>query len=194
MRCGWIAICLWPFLWALAFSRPVFADGMPTQKQALLLLRILAYDHNLGSRADNKTVTIVVVSKTGNSESEDTASELISVIRDIAKTTTLANNAIRVSRLAFSDKTFDADVEQIKAAALYVAPGLADNLGTITATTQNRKILSFAGSTNYVASGVSVGFALEEGHSQILLNLPASRREGADLDFALLKVAKIVKK
>ena len=58
----------------------VWAETVPPKSQALLLLRILAYDHNLARRADNKTVTIVVVYKPGG-ESEDTANELLKGIR-----------------------------------------------------------------------------------------------------------------
>ena len=188
---GWRTLVL---LVLVLGTRVAIADPVPTKNQALLLLRILAYDHNLGSRADNKTITILIVSKAGNSDSDDVANELAAVIREIAKSTTLANNTIQVARLAYNDKTFDADVAHYKAAALYLAPGLADNIGTIVATTQSRKLLSFTGIGDWVGLGVSVAFSLDDGRPQILVNVPASRREGADLDAALLKAAKIVKK
>jgi len=175
-------------------ARDASADAVPGKNQALLLLRILAYDHNLSNRTDNKHVTIVVLYKSGNSDSDDTSSEVAGAIKDISKSTTIANNAIQVVRIAYSDKTFDADIARTKAAALYVASGLGDSLGTITSTTQNRKLLSFTGNQEYVASGVSVGFSLDDGKPTILVNIPASRNEGADLDVALLRVAKIVKK
>jgi hypothetical protein len=176
------------------FAQPVFADAVPGKNQALLLLRILAYDHNLPNRTDNKKVTIVVLYKSGSSDSDDTANEVTNAIRDIGKSTTIANSSIQVVRLAYSDKTFDGDVARTHAAALYVSPGLGDALGTITSTTQSRKLLSFSGSQDYVSSGVSVGFSLDDGKPTILVNIPASRNEGADLDVALLRMAKIVKK
>jgi uncharacterized protein DUF4154 len=188
---GWRTLVL---LALVLGARVAIADSVPTKSQALLLLRILAYDHNLGSRADGKTVTILIVSKAGNSDSDDVANELAGVIREIAKSTTLANNTIQIARLAFNEKTFDADVSRYKAAALYLAPGLGDGVGTIVATTQSRKLLSFTGTSDWVGLGVSVGFALDDGRPEILVNLPASRREGADLDAALLKAAKIVRR
>jgi hypothetical protein len=178
----------------LAFGGTARADSVPIKNQALLLLRILAYDHNLGGRTDSNKVTIVIVSKAGNSDSDQVASELASVIRDIAKSTTIANNAIRVARVSFSDKTFDSDLASQKGAALYVAPGLGDSVHAITGATQSRKLLSFGGSEDYVTAGIAVGFVLDDTRPQILVNLPSSRREGADLDVALLKAAKIVKK
>ena len=171
-----------------------WAEAVPAKNQALLLLRILAYDHNLGSRSESGKVTIVVAYKPGNADSEDVANGMVTILQDIAKSTTIANNSVTVVRLGCTEKTFDADMSRIKAAAIYVASGLGDNVGTITSTTQSRKVLSFSGVPDYVSSGVAVGFSLDDGKPAILVNLPASRSEGADLDVALLRVAKIVKK
>jgi hypothetical protein len=170
------------------------ADTVPAKEQALLLLRILAYDHNLANRVDNKTATIVIVAKPGNSDSEDLAGEMVNRIKAIAKTTTLVNNAIQVVQLSYVEKTFESDLARLKAAALYIGPGLGDAVGTITSATQQHKLLSFTGNQDQVGNGVAVGFALDDGHPLILVNLPSSRREGADLDVALLRAARIVKK
>ena len=179
-------------MWVIvAMATTAHADPVPAKNQALLLLRILAYDHNLKTRVDSKTATIVIVFK---GDADDVASELSGVIREIAKSTTLSGRAIQVARMSFNDKTFDADVAKLKASAIYITPGLSDSISSITATSQARKLLSFCGTADFVASGVSVGFVLADGKPQILVNVPASRKEGADLDVALLKAAKIVKK
>ena len=165
-------------------------DPVPPKSQALLLLRILAYDHKLADRVDNKKVTIFVVEKAGATDADALAGELTS----IAKSTKLAGNTIQVVTLTYNDKTFEADVGKLKGAAMFVAPSLGDSLGVVTAVTAKYKLLSFAGNVDHVASGLSVGFANEGGKPVISVNLAASRNEGADLDVALLRVAKIVKK
>ena len=170
------------------------AEPLPSKNQALLLLRILAYDHKLGERVDSKKVTIYVVHKSGAAESEDPANEMITTLREIAKSTKLAGNSIQVVKLAYNKDTFDADVGKVKAAALYVSPSLGDSLGVIVSSTSRRKLLSFTGVVEYVNAGVAVGFSNSDGKPVISVNLPASRNEGADLDVALLRVAKIVKK
>jgi len=190
LRSAWIAAGL-----LVAGVAGVHADTVPAKNQALLMLRILAYDHNLASRIDSKkTVNVVVVYKSGNSESEDASNELSSVIREVAKSTTVANNAVAVTRVGFNEKTFDADIAKEKAAAIYVAPGLADNLSAISASTHQHKMLSFCAGEDCVTRGAAVGFALADDKPTILINLPASRSEGADLDAALLRVAKIIKR
>ena len=194
MRCVRRALAVAIVLAISAVGTVARADTVPIKNQALLLLRILAYDHNLAARTDDNKVTIVIVSKSGSSDSDEAANELASVIRDIAKSTTIANNAIRIARVTYSDKTFDSDLARYKGAAIYLGPGLGDSVHDITSVTQSRKLLSFAASSDYVNAGVAVGFVLDDGRPQILVNLPSSRREGADLDVALLKAAKIVKK
>jgi hypothetical protein len=175
-------------------SRMAVAEAPPSKNQALLMLRILAYDHKLADRVDGKKVTIYVVHKSGAAESEDPAVDMIKQLRDIAKSTKIAGNAINVIKLAYNKDTFDADIGKVKAAALYVSPSLGDSLAPIIAVTAKRKLLSFTGVVEYVNAGVSVGFSTSDGKPMISVNLPASRNEGADLDVALLRVAKIVKK
>jgi hypothetical protein len=170
------------------------ADPLPSKNQALLLLRILAYDHKLGERIVEKKVTIYVVHKTGVAESEDAANDMVGKLREIAKSTKLAGNAIQVVKLAYNKDTFDADVSRIKAAALYVAPSLGDSLSPITTVSSKRKLLTFTGVPEYVSAGMSIGFSNDNGKPVISVNIPASKNEGADLDVALLRVAKIVKK
>jgi hypothetical protein len=177
----------------LAGGSLAYADGASSKTDALLLLRILAYDHNLPSRIDAKKVTIFVVHRTGG-DSEDAATTMANVVRDIAKSTKIAGNSIIVQKLAYNDKTFDTDLGRTRVAAIWLAPGLADAVSTITASTMRRRLLSFSSTVDYVPAGVAIGLGSERGKPVISVNLPASRREGADLDAALLKAAKIVKK
>jgi hypothetical protein len=172
---------------------PAFADGAASKTDALLLLRILAYDHNLATRIDNKRVTIYVVHRSGG-DSEEAANAMVNIVRDIAKSTKLAGNAVYIQKLAYNDKTFDADLGRAKIAAVWVAPGLGDVVSGITTATAHHKLLSFSSSVDYVQAGVAIGLGTDGGKPVISVNLPASRHEGADLDAAFLKVAKIVKK
>lgn len=166
-------------------------DPLPAKNQALLLLRILAYDHNIANRVENKKVTVVVLNK-NTTDSDSAAAAIASALKEIAKTTKLSGNTIQVSRFTFDEKTFD--LSKVKAAAIYLAPGLGDNVAAITAGSQKSKVLSFTGSPEFVTSGVSIGFGNDSGKPVIWVNIPAAKSEGADLDVALLRVAKIVKK
>jgi uncharacterized protein DUF4154 len=190
MRRG-VAICT---LLLVVTSRVAAAEPLPPKNQALLLLRILAYDHKLADRTENKRITIYVIHNANATESDAPANAMVGVLREISKSTKLAGNSVQVIKLPFNKNSFDADIGKLKAAALYVSPSLGDSLATITAVTAKRKLLSFTGTPEYVNAGVSVGFSNVNGKPVISINLPASRNEGSDLDVALLRVAKIVKK
>jgi len=75
---------------------------------------------------------------------------------------------------------------------IYIAPLRAIHISEITSITRKRKILSTTGVVEYVEQGVSVGLAIKSEKPQILINLPASKAEGADFSSQLLKLAKII--
>jgi hypothetical protein len=59
--------------------------------------------------------------------------------------------------------------------------------------TRKRSILSFTSVESLVKSGLSVGLVVRDAKPTILVNLPASKAEGAELDPALLKVSEVLK-
>jgi hypothetical protein len=53
-------------------------------------------------------------------------------------------------------------------------------------------VVTLASVPAYVGAGLAIGVALRDGRPHILINLAASRLEGADLASELLKLATIV--
>lgn len=168
------------------------ADQLPAKNQALLLLRILAYDHNLAKRADPKVVTVLVVYKKDASDSESAARGIYAALQEIARTTTVSGLPVQPVLVPYVAKTFDADASKGKMAAVYLSSGLDDALDSIVKSTRLRSMLSFSGTDGY-SNTVGVVLAVRNGKSAILVNLPVTKEEGAQLDAALLKVAKVKK-
>ncbi|HRI53238.1 MAG TPA: YfiR/HmsC family protein [Pseudomonadota bacterium] len=54
-----------------------------------------------------------------------------------------------------------------------------------------RELLYLILRTVYLKAGLSIGFQRGEDHVNILINLPAARAEGGDLDAALLRLAEV---
>ena len=159
--------------------------------ESLLLLRVLAYDRNVTKRA-GKTVTIAVVYKPGDSDSEQVRGQISQALSDAAKKVTVAGLPIRVQSIA-ATPSLDAELGGIRAAAAYVCPGLGDSIEGISRITRTRSILSFAGNERYVSSGLSIGLVRRSSKAAIMVNLPSSKAEGAALDAALLRVAEVKK-
>jgi YfiR/HmsC-like len=177
----------------LATSSQVWAADLPPNFQAIFLLRILAYDRNLKTRAGD-AVNILVVYQDGNDGSDSTKGEILKAVNKIAKDTQVSGLPVRISALAYSDANgLDGAISGAKAAALYLCPGLDSSVGAIQEVTRRRSVLTFTGVEPWVRQGISVGLVARESKPAVVVNLAASKEEGADLDPALLRLAEVIR-
>jgi hypothetical protein len=75
--------------------------------------------------------------------------------------------------------------------AALVAPGLG-HAAAIASATRRARVLSVTAARSEVEAGLSVGLLQPASRAAIVVNLSAARREGADLDSALLRVAEVL--
>ena len=75
---------------------------------------------------------------------------------------------------------------------LYVSPLPRVDVQQVTSVTRPGRITSLTGVPRYVEDGVSVGLDVEGDRPQIVVNLAASRAEGADFAAQLLKLAHVL--
>ena len=141
-----------------------FETEAPAKLQAALIMKLLTYYNNLGT----KDYTIYVVG------AEDVANELKGAIGKKTGKATLA--AVTSGATAPSG---GADI-------VYVG---ADVQGSISYT-QRTSTLSITGNPDFLNQGVTLGIGLAAGKPKIFLNLTASKAENADWNPAILKVAK----
>jgi hypothetical protein len=176
----------------LPLSR-VRANGeIPASRQAVIVMRALAYDANLKARA-NETIDIAVVHRKGHPESERMAAAMVKAFGAL-EATQVAGLLIRVSPLPFAGS--DAFKKSISARGIdvvYVCPGLEWELVAITEVTRQMKALSVGSAQAQVEKGLSLGVFEVDGKCTILLNLPASRLEGAAFATDLLRLAKVIR-
>lgn len=182
-----------PLLLALAVAAACLAQAAdaPPASQATLLLRILAFDRKLASRASG-TVTIAVVYKEGNSRSETTMSQVAGALEEAAKKNSVAGLPVKVVRLAWGAH-FEADMEKEAPSAAYLCPGLDEAFPGLARTTQARRALTFSSSEDYIKAGASIALVPREAKLSIVVHLANSRAEGADLDSNLLRIAEVIR-
>ena len=167
-------------------------DVRPSQ-QSVLILRILAYDRNLKSRAGN-SVTIALLYKSGDAESEGVLKSVGTAIEEVSKGANVAGLPVRVTRIPYTDaNAFEAKAAAEKASAVYVCPGLNDAVKAISGVTRRRSILSIAANEPYVTGGLGIGIVMRSDKPTVVVNLPATKAEGADLDAGLLRVAEVMR-
>lgn len=172
---------------------PLWAGALPPAVQTLLLVKLLAYDQKLAARTP-KAVTVVVLYRDGDKESEAARREMVSALEAVAAKDQVAGLPLRVGAAAYKNgPTLEAQLTAAEASAVYLAAGLEGDLATILAVTRKRAVISVCATEEGVKQGVSVGLLLgAEGKPSLLINLPSSRAEGAKLDAALLRIARIL--
>jgi hypothetical protein len=169
-----------------------FADDIPATQQSYLIIRILSYDRNVHDRSGGSAVNVAVLYKAGNAASEATQAAVVQAIQSAAESANVAGLPITVEPIPY-DGSLESKTTGVHAAAVYVCPGLEDQLQTIETVTHTHRMLSFTNVEPNVKNGISVGLFTRGGRPTILVNLPATQAEGANLDSALLRVAEVLK-
>jgi hypothetical protein len=167
-------------------------DGVPASRQAVILLRALAYDANLKARARD-AVNIAILYRRGHADSERTAGSMAKAF-GVLEATQVSGLPILVSSLPFT--SVDALRKSLSGGGIdlmYVCGGLESELNAVMENTRHMKVLSVGSSPELVRKGLSIGVFEMDAKCTILLNLVASRSEGAAFAADLLRLAKIVR-
>ena len=163
---------------------------VPVEVQVPLLLKILAFDRALTSTKSDSLV-VGVVFQGRNRTSSDIGAEVRGQLTAGGRQS-VAGRSIRVVPIDL-DATDDISAMLLRDSVrvLYVAPLRAVAISTVAAATRERLVVTFTGIPRYVEQGLSVGIDVNGVRPQIVINLPASRAEGALFSADLLKVARI---
>lgn len=177
-----------------ALGASAFAAELAPKQQALLAARVLAYDRNLKRRSSGKVAAIAVLYQEGDQASESQSLDMSSALEELTASATIDELPVRVATIAYNGAAeLDKKLLQLHPVALYVCPGMGDVLGAVSAVTRKRAILTITSTGAYVKAGLSIGLLRLEERPLIVVNLPAARAEGADLDAALLRIAEVLK-
>lgn len=167
-------------------------DSIPASRQVVILVRALAYDGNLKSRAGD-TVNIGILHKKGNAASENTANSMSKAFGAL-ESTQVSGLPIVVTRLNYTGE--DALKKAIAGAGIdliYVCDGLEGDLEAIGRITRQMRVLSVGSKQQHVEKGLSIGVFQIDAKCTILLNLAASREEGVSFAADLLRLAKVIR-
>jgi hypothetical protein len=163
--------------------------SLPPAHQALILLRTLAYDRTLRTRAPERVTVAVAHAKTPSSEA--VADAIVAALNEVAQRAKVAGRPLRAVKLAFVPAALEADLRAAGATALYAAPGLTKSAAAIAAVTRHARVLSFTSERDGVAGGLAIALVPRGDRTGLIVSLAAARAEGADLDAALLRIAEV---
>jgi len=173
-------------------GRALAEDEVPPSRQVVIIMRALAYDGNLRSRA-GEAINLGILYRKGHPRSEQMAGTMAKAFGALASTQ-VSGLPIVVSRLPY------AGVEALRKSIgaggvdmVYVCEGLDAEVGAITDVTRRSKVLSVGSRQEQVEKGLSLGVFQVDSRTTILLNLPASRHEGVAFAADLLRLAAVIR-
>lgn len=169
-----------------------WGNEVPASRQVLIVMRALAYDANLKSRA-GETINIAVIHRKGSASSEQSANDITRAFGPL-QATLVAGLPVVVSHLTYAGPE---GLRKAIAGAgidlLYVCDGFESDIPTIREITRESRVLTVGTREEYVEKGLSFGVFEIDGKSTIVLNLSASRNEGAAFASDLLRLAKVIR-
>ena len=170
----------------------VKAADVPPSRQVVIVLRALAYDGNLKSRA-GPTVNIAILHKKGNSAAEQMGAAVTQAFMS-RQSTLVTGLPIAISRLAYRtpDELKNSIVES-GIDLLYVCDGLESDLDAIKEITRQAKVLSVGANREQVEKGLSLGVVEMDGKVAILVNLQSSRLEGVSFSSDFLGLTSVIR-
>lgn len=176
--------------YAIALSAAAQEMPVPIDLQHNLFCKILSYDRTLTAEArDNIVIGIMYQSR--YITSLNTVKQFSEAIEKTSGET-ISGKLVKYVHIDIMDKDISEAVEEHNPDVLYVAPLRAVNIKDIAEVCRTREILSMTGVPEYCQQGISVGLGEMEGRPRIIINLAASRAEGANFSSLLLKLATII--
>jgi hypothetical protein len=165
--------------------------ALPVAVQVPILVKILNFDRNLPDRAGGRLVVGVLF----QSRYRTSANVADEVCRSFHELPAGALGALEFSCVAIdldATRALDSALKRNRVQVLYVSPLRAVPLGDVTAVSRAAGITTLTGVPRYVETGLAIGLDMKGDRPQIVINLAASRAEGADLTAQLLKLARVV--
>ncbi len=179
-----------------AAPRPLAAQeiAVPVAVQIPILVKVLNFDRKLPERTGGRLV-VGVLYQSGFRASANIADE---VCRQIAELPAGALGALPdhpITCLAIdldAISLLDSALRQRQVQVLYVSPLRATPLRDVITASRAMRVTTVTGVPRYVESGLAIGVDMKGERPEIVINLAASRAEGADLTSHLLKLARVV--
>ncbi len=167
------------------------ADSVPAAKLGVIVLRVLAYDHTLASRAGAAVVVAVV--EGADDDAKTCAADMTAAITKLAAELTVSKLPVKVARVAMADgKGLTTALTRLHAVAAYACVPAAQ-AAVLARATRAAQALSFTVDHDAVAS-LAIGLVRAADKIEIQVNLVAARAEGAQLSAPLLRIAKVVQR
>jgi hypothetical protein len=176
-------------------SAPASARGqemeVPVALQLPLFLKVLSFDRQLVARAGSALV-IAIVYQSGYRTSGQAKEELVRTAGSAGALPRIEGLAIRFVEVDLYRETLADAIERSRPTVVYLAPVRGVDIKALAATARAAHVTTVTGVPRYVEQGLAIGVRLRGERPQILVNLMASRSEGAEFAAELLKLVQLL--
>jgi hypothetical protein len=162
-----------------------WSQSIPANLQAAIFFKVLSYDGNIPSK-DGSAITIYVVTDS------KTAGQKAAFLAGFGKLKgqQIGGKTINISAVTAAEASNVANSNTI----LYVAAGSDDStIKKVLAVAVAKKCATLGGSEALAQKGLAVGLSVEGGKPKIVINFPASQKQGMKLSSKVLRLAKVIK-
>ena len=172
-------------------AEPADPQAKAAARQVLIALRVLAYDKALAERTSGGVVTIVVVSSGRAASREERARWLAGFA--LLPHVKVGGRSVRVVALDLgSEAALDAQLAKHGPALMIVASDLGAATDGLRKLARARKIITLSRREDAVRGGLAIGLISGHERDEIVINLEASRAQGARFGAGLLQLARLV--
>ncbi len=165
--------------------------AIPVDVHLPILIKILTFDRNLAPKVHGDFIIGIVFQERFRT-SANVASDVRAAVAHLPANILggFPIQAVPIDLDSTPDLT--AVVTQQHVNALYVAPLRGASLGSIIHAGEAAQISTLTGVPRYVEEGLAVGIDSKGDRPQIVVNVAASRSEGADFTAQMLKLARVL--
>lgn len=164
---------------------------VPIDVQCGLFGKILQFDAGLRNRAGD-TLVIAVVFQKDYRMSEQIKEKCLEGLTKVASKP-VQGLPVQIKTIDLGEgKHLDSLMLSTHADLLVVTPIDAAAVDSVIATSRKHKRLTLSTVAGYVEEGLSVGIGLKDNKPELVVNLAASRLEGAELTAKFLRLCRIV--
>jgi len=176
------------FAVAALMSLGVAALAEPSERTATVIIRALSYNRELSPHAE--AVVIALLYKKNNAASEADAEGWSKAFHKIEQVKLQGHSVVTV-KLEFDDG-LTSFLGGRGVDVLLVCDGLDGEADKIKTASRSQKVVTVGSKEEYVRNGMSLGVFAEGNRNNIVINLPASKAEGAGFSSDLLRLATVI--
>jgi hypothetical protein len=182
---------------AFCLAAPVVNAGkqrseLPVAVELGLLLKALTYDYHFSSRYPDG-MRLGVLSYRDVPQSRKVAGEILQIAGGQRKLM-IVGAEISAFEIPLSDATTLEDlIKSRRINTLYLCPHLDGLVSSIITLASKHRIPTLTGVREYVEQGAALGAVIKGKHPKLIINLRASKAQGAEFKAKLLALAEIIR-